>query len=171
MPWRRERLLTPIFWPREFHGLHGVEKSQTRLNDSHFTKNFSQFVMIHTVKSFGIVNEAEVDIFLKFSCFSYDPMNVGNLIPGSSAFSKSNWYIWKFSIHILLKPIWEDFEHEHLSISLFTWNILYHCPSLGLEWKLTFSSPSLVIHSFLQGIFQNRNWTRVSCIISRFFTL
>ena len=81
-----------------------------------------------------------------------------------------NWYFWKYSIHILLKPIWEDFENEHLSILLFTLNILCHCPSLGLERKLTFSSASMVIHSFLQGIFPNRNWTRVSRIVGRFFT-
>ena len=116
MPWRRERLPTPIFWPREFQGLYGVEKSQTWLNDFHFTKNFSQFVVIHTVKSFGIVNEAEVDIFLKFSCFSYDPMNIGNLIPGSSAFSKSSMNIWKFLVHVLLKPGLNDFEHYFASM-------------------------------------------------------
>ena len=71
---------------------------------SHLFKNFSQFVVIHTVKGFSIVNEAELNIFLEFSCFFYDPTDVGNLISGSSAFSKSSWNIWKFSIHILLKP-------------------------------------------------------------------
>ena len=62
--------------------------------------------MIHTFKGFSVVSEAEVDAFLEFPCFSYDPMNVGNLISGSSAFSKSNLYIWNFSVHILLKPTW-----------------------------------------------------------------
>ena len=70
-----------------------------------------QFVVILTVKGFGIVNKAEVDIFLELSCFSFDPLDVGNLISGSSAFSKSILYIWKFSVHILLMPYLETFEH------------------------------------------------------------
>ena len=74
-------------------------------------KNISQSVVIHTVKSFSIVNEAEVDVFLEFSCFLYDPTNVGNLISGSSAFSKSSLYIWKFLVHMVLKPSLKDFEH------------------------------------------------------------
>ena len=74
-------------------------------------KNFSQFVVIHTVKGFNIVNEAEVDVFLQFCCFFYDPMDVGNLISGSSAFSKSSLNIWKFSVLVLLKPGLENFEH------------------------------------------------------------
>ena len=68
-------------------------------------------VVIHAVKGFSVVNEAEVDVFLEFSCFFYDPANVGNLISSSSAFSKSSSYIWKFSVHVLLKPSLEDFEH------------------------------------------------------------
>ena len=71
---------------------------------SHLFKNFPQFVVIHTVKGFGIVNKAEVDVFLELSCFSYDPADVGNLISGSSTFSKSRLNIWKFMAHILLKP-------------------------------------------------------------------
>ena len=67
--------------------------------------------MIHTVKGFGIINEAEVDIFMELLCFFFDPMNDGNLISGSSAFSKSISYIWKFSVDILLKPSLKDFEH------------------------------------------------------------
>ena len=67
--------------------------------------------MIHKVKSFGIVNEPEVDDFLELSCFFYDSMDVGNLISGSSAFSKSSLYIWKFLVNILLRPSLEDFEH------------------------------------------------------------
>ena len=78
---------------------------------SHFFKNFPQFVVIHTIKGFCIVNEAEVDVFLDFSCFFYDPTDIGNLISGSSAFSKSSLYIWKFSVHILLKHNLKDFEH------------------------------------------------------------
>ena len=78
---------------------------------SHLFKNFPQFVVIHTVKVFSVVNEAEVHIFLEFSCFSYDAMDVGNLISQSSAFSKSSLYICKFSAHILLKPSLENFEN------------------------------------------------------------
>ena len=70
-----------------------------------------QFVVIHTVKGFSVVNEAVVDVFLEFSCFFYDPMDAGNLIPGSSTFSKSSLTIWKFLIHVLLKPSLENFEH------------------------------------------------------------
>ena len=72
--------------------------------------NFPQFVGIHTVKGFGIVNKAEVDVFLEFSCFFNDPADVGNLISGSSAFSKSSLNIWKFTVHVLLKPGLENFE-------------------------------------------------------------
>ena len=78
-------------------------------------KNFPQFVVIHTVKGFGIVNKAEVDIFLEFSCFFDDPTDVGDLISGSSAFSKYNLNIWKFLVHILLKPSLENFEHYFAS--------------------------------------------------------
>ena len=78
---------------------------------SHLLKNVPQFVVIHTVKGFGVVNEAEVDAFLKFSCFFNDPVDVGNLISGSSAFSKSSLNIWKFMVHVLLKPGLENFEH------------------------------------------------------------
>ena len=77
------------------------------------------FHLICTVKSFSLVNEAEVDIFLEFSCFSYDPTGVGTLITGSSAFSKSSLYIWKFLVYVLLKPRLEDFEHYLAS----TWNV------------------------------------------------
>ena len=68
--------------------------------------------MIHTVKGFDIVNKAEVDVFLELSCFFYDPMDIGSLISGSSAFSKSSLNIWKFSVHVLLKPGLENFEHD-----------------------------------------------------------
>ena len=72
--------------------------------------------MIHTVKGFGVVNEAEVDVFLELSCFFYDPADVDNLISGSSAFSKSSLNIWKFSVHVLLKPGLENFEHYFASV-------------------------------------------------------
>ena len=71
---------------------------------SHLFKNFPQFVVIHTVKGFGIVNKAEVDVFLELFCFFNDPTDIGNLISGSSALAKSGLNIWKFSVHVLLKP-------------------------------------------------------------------
>ena len=74
-------------------------------------KNFPQFVVIHTVKGFGLVNKAKVDVFLELSCFFDDPMDVATLIFGSSAFSKSSYNIWNFTVHILLKPGLENFEH------------------------------------------------------------
>ena len=78
---------------------------------SDLLKNFPQFIVIHTVKGFGIVNKAKVDVFLEISCFFDDPTDVGNLISGSSAFSKSSLNIWKFMVHVLLKPGLENFEH------------------------------------------------------------
>ena len=86
------------------------------VSHSDLFKNFPQFVVMHTVKGFGIVNKAEVDGFLEFSCFFDDPADVGNLISGSSAFSKSTLNIWKFSVHILLKPSLENFEHHFGSV-------------------------------------------------------
>ena len=83
---------------------------------SHLLKNFPQFVVIHTVKGFGIVNKAEIDVFLELSCFFDDPTDVGNLISGSSAFSKSSLNIWKFVVHVLFKPGLENFEHYFASV-------------------------------------------------------
>ena len=83
---------------------------------SHLLKNFPQFVVIYAVKGFGIINKAEVDVFLEFSCFLYDPRNVGNLISGSSAFSKSSLNIWKLTVHILSKPDLENFEYYFTSM-------------------------------------------------------
>ena len=83
---------------------------------SHLFQNFPQFVVIYKVEGFSIVNKAEVDVFLEFSCFFDDPTDVGNLISGSSAFSKSSLNIWKFMVHILLKPHLENFEHYFASV-------------------------------------------------------
>ena len=83
---------------------------------SHLFKNFPQFIVIHTVKGFGIVNKAEKDVFLELSCFFDDAADVGNLISGSSACSKSKLNIWKFTVHILLKPGLENFEHYFASV-------------------------------------------------------
>ena len=78
---------------------------------SHLFQNFQQFIVIHTI-SFGIVNKAEIDVFLELSCFFRDPADVGNLISGSSAFSKTSLNTWKFTVHVLLKPGLENFEHH-----------------------------------------------------------
>ena len=83
---------------------------------SHLLKNFPQFIVIHTVKGFGLVNKAEIDVFLERSCFLHDPADIGNLISGSSAFSKTSLNIWKFSVHVLLKPNLENFEHDFASM-------------------------------------------------------
>ena len=83
---------------------------------SHLLQIFPQFVVIHTVKGFGIVNKAEVDVFLELSCFFDDPADVGNLISGSSAFPKFSLNIWKFTVHILLKPGLVNFEHYFISM-------------------------------------------------------
>ena len=84
--------------------------------NSHLFQNFPQFIVIHTVKGFGTVNKAEVDIFLEFSRFFDDPVDAGNLISGSSAFSESSLNISKFMVHILLKPGLENFEHYFASV-------------------------------------------------------
>ena len=107
---------------------------------------FPQFVVIHIVQGFGVVNKAEVDVSLEFSSFFCDPAVLGNLISGSSAFSKSSLNICMLYSHVLLKPGLENFERYSTN----TWKcvplcnclrILWHCLSVGLEWKLTFSSP------------------------------
>ena len=108
---------------------------------SHLFKNFLQFFVIHIVKGFSVVNEAEVDVFLDLSSFLYDPANVDNLTSGSSAFSKSSLYIWKFSFHVMLKSTLKDFEHNSTSMwsecnCIVTWTFL----GIALL-KLTFSSP------------------------------
>ena len=82
----------------------------------HLFQNFPQFIVIHTVKGFGVVNTTEIDAFLELSCFFYDPSDFGNLISGSSAFSKTSLNIWKFMVHILLKPGLENFEHYFTSV-------------------------------------------------------
>ena len=83
---------------------------------SHLFQNFPQFIVIHTLEGFAIVNKAEIDVFLELSCFFDDPVDVGNLISGSSAFSKISLNIWKFTVHILLKPDLENFKHYFTSM-------------------------------------------------------
>ena len=100
---------------------------------SHFLKNFPQFVVIHTVKGFGMVSKAEVDVFPELSCFFYDPTDVGNLIFGSSVFSKTSLNIWKFSVHILLKPLLKNIEHYFASM----WDE-YNCAGVWTLFGITF---------------------------------
>ena len=119
---------------------------------SYLLRNFPQFVVTHRVKGFSAVNEANVDVFLKFTCFLYDPTNVGNLSSGYSAFYKSSLYIWKFSVHVLLKPSLKDFEHNLTRLwmsatGVVVWTFLGIAFFWGLEWKLTFSS-SVAIAEF-----------------------
>ena len=83
---------------------------------AHLFQNFPQFIVIHTVKGFGIVSKAEIDVFLELPCFDDDPTDVGNLISGSSAFSKTSLNVREFTVHILLKPGWENFEHYFTSM-------------------------------------------------------
>ena len=99
-------VLTVASWPAD-----RFLRRQVRWSGIPISLRIFQFVVIHIIKGFGIVNEAEVDIFVEFPCFLYDPVDVGNFLSGSSAFSKSSLYIWKFSVHILLKPGLKEFEH------------------------------------------------------------
>ena len=96
--------------------IHISQEAQKVFWYSHLLKNFPQFIVIYIVKGFGIVNKAEIDVFLELSCFFDDPTDVGNLISGSSAFSKTSLNIWKFTVHILLKPGLEDVEHYFTSV-------------------------------------------------------
>ena len=120
--------LTVASWPA-----YRFLKRQVRWSGIPISKNFPQFVMIHTIKGFGIVNKAEVDIFLELSCFFNDSIGVGNLISGSFAFFQSSLNIWKFTVHILLKPGLENFEHYFASV----WdecNCVVVCPFFGIAF-------------------------------------
>ena len=113
---------------------------------SHLFQNFLQLIVIHTVKGFGIINKAEIDVFLELSWFFHDPADVGNLISGSSAFSKTSLSIREFTVHILLKPGLENFKHYFTSMwdecnCVVIWTFFGIAFSLGLKWKLAFSSP------------------------------
>ena len=106
---------------------------------SHLFQNFPQFLVIHTVKCFGIVNRAEMDVFLELSCFFHDPADVGNLTSGSSVFSKYSLHIWKFTVPVLLKPSLENFE-DYFDSMWDECNCTVVWTFLVLKWKLTFSS-------------------------------
>ena len=132
-------VLTVASWPE-----YTFLRRQVRWSGVPTPLRISQFVtVIHTVKGVSVVSEAEVDVFLEFPWFLYDPIDAGNLTSGSSAFSKPSFYIWKFLVPVILK----DFEYNLASMwiehtfTMFSLNILWHCASLGLEWTLTFSRP------------------------------
>ena len=134
-------IITVASWPA-----YRFLKRQVSWSGVPISLRIFQLVVIHTVKGFGVVNEAEIDVFLELSCFFYDPADVGNLISGSSAFSKSSLNIWKFSIHLLLKPSLEDFEHYLASM----WNechyvLVWTIFGIALLWdwneKWTFPVP------------------------------
>ena len=115
--------------------IHVSQKAGKVVCYSHLFKNFPQFIMVHTIKDYSIVNETEVEVFLEFHCFLYDPVNIGNLISDSSGFSKSSFYIYKFSVHRLLKPSLKDFEHYLASM----WNdcnctIVWKAFGIALLW-------------------------------------
>ena len=107
---------------------------------SHLLKNFPQFTVIHTIKGFGIVNKVEIGVFLELFCFFDDSVEVGNLISGSSAFSKSSLNIWKFTVHVLLKPSLENFEHYFTSVwdecnCVVVWAFCDHGTDLCYKWN------------------------------------
>ena len=104
-------VLTVASWPA-----YRFLKRQVRWSGIPISFRIFQFVVIHTVRGFGVINKAEADVFLELSCFFYDPIDVGNLISGSSAFSKTSLNIWKFTVHILLKPGLENFKHYFTSM-------------------------------------------------------
>ena len=143
--------LNVVSWPT-----YKFLRRQIRWSGILISKYFLQFVVIHTVNRFSVVDEAEVDIFLELTCFFYDPTDVGNLIFVSSAFSKSSLYIWKFSIHVLLKPSLKDFEFSTMwnersctviwaffaIVFLWDWNENWPFPVL---WPLL-SFPNLLVY-------------------------
>ena len=129
-------------------------------------KNFPQFVVTHTVKGFSIVNEA--DVFLKFSCFFYDPTDVGSLISGSSAFSKSSLNIWKFSVHVLLKPSLNNFEHYFASVwTEYNCAVVWTFFGVAFLWDWNENSPFPVLWPLLSFPNLLTCWLQhFNCIIS-----
>ena len=117
-----------------------------RVNAFSFFQNFPHFIVIHTVKGFGILNKAEIDVFLELSCFFDDPVDVGNLISGSSAFSKTSLNILKFTVHVLLKPALENFEHYFTSV----WDEC-NCAVVWAFFGIAFLWFSLQFSSVLEG--------------------
>ena len=137
---------------------------------SHLFKNFPQFVVIHMVKGFSTVNEAEVDVFLEFPCFFYDPTDTGNLTSGSSAFSKSSLNIWNFLVHILLKPSLENFEHYFASVwdecnCVVVWT--FFVIAFFWDWNENWPLPALGIVNFnaiLTGMYWFSLWLKLTSL-------
>ena len=162
-----------------------IQISQEAVWYSHLFENFPQFIVIHTVKGFGIVNKAEIDVFLELSCFFHDPVDVGSLISGSSAFSKTSLNIWKFMVLILLKPGLENFEHYFTSMwdecncavvwaffgmtFLWDWNENWPFP---VVWPLL-SFPNLLaywvqhFHSIIFQDLKQLNWNEDEYLLER----
>ena len=113
--WNQSFVSCPVLTVSSWHAYRFCRR-QVRWSGIPICLRIFQFVVIHTVKGFSIVNEAELDIFLDFSSFFYDPVDAGNVISGSSSFSKSSLHIWKFLVHVLLKPNLKDFEHYFASV-------------------------------------------------------
>ena len=133
---------------------------------SHLFQNFPQFFVIHTVKGFGIVNKAEVDVSLELSCFFNDPADVGNLISGSSAFSKTSLNIWKFTVHILLKPAWRILSITLLACEMSAILISYRC----LKYVFVFAMKNSKLSS-LVAVFPSyhKEWRNANSYFSPFF--
>ena len=187
-------ILTVASWPA-----YRFLKRPVRWSGIPISFRIFQFIVIHTVKGFGIVNKAEIDVFLELSCFFDDPANVGNLISGSFAFSKTNWNIWKFMVHVLLKPGLENFEHYFTSVwdecncAVVDFNILFFpepvlclvtqsCPALLTPWTVANQAPlsmgilqarilECVAMTSSRGFSQPRAQSQVSHTAGRFFTL
>ena len=127
-----------------------LERIQVRWSGIPISWRLFQFVMINTVRGFGIVNKAEVDVFLERSCFFDDPSDVGNLISGSSAFSKSNLNIWKFTVHVLLKPGLENFEPYFTSMwDECNWGVVWAFWGIAFLWDWNENWPFLVLWPLL----------------------
>ena len=147
-------VVTVAFWPA-----YRFLRRQIKWSGTLISWRIFQFALIHTVKGIGIVHKAEVDVFLELSCFFNDLMDIGNLISGSSAFSKSCLNIWKFTVHVLLKPGLENFEHYFTRVWVecnclvvwaffdiaFLWDWSENWPFLVLWWLLSF--PNLLAYS------------------------
>ena len=154
---------SPLFhvWFCYFLTCIQIFRRQIKQSGIQISLRIFQFVVIHTVKDFGVVSEAEVDVLLEFSCFFYDPMDIGNLISGFSAFSESSLNIWRFSVHILLKPSLENFEHYFASMwdecnSVVVWTFF----SIAFLWDWNENWPVLVLWPLLSFPNLLANWVQ-----------
>ena len=166
-------VLTVASWPA-----YRFLRRQVRWSGIPISKNFAQFVVIYTGKGFGVINKAEVDVFMEFSCFFCYPVDIGNLISGSSAFSKTSLNIWKFMVHVLLKPGLENVEHCFASV----WDecncvVVRTLFGISLLWDWNENWPFQVLWSPLGGCLdsvrtpQSPRRVSVFCIVFVFFVL